>query len=247
MNIKTDGLVIREQFTGEADRVITVLTRDHGVIRAFANGARSIKSKNLAATQLLCYSDFNIYKSNKNVYSIAEANAKDVFFSLREDVVKLSLAQYFTEIADELAPREENADEFLRLLLNSLFFLANNKKSPALLKPTVELRMLSLSGYMPDLVGCCVCGKYESETVFFSTDSGRIYCDTCKREERTMEITSSVLASVRHICLSNLEKLFSFSISPETIELLGCVSEEYLRKTTCKKYKTLDFYKMMTQ
>ena len=47
MLIKTDGLVIREQAIGEQDRVITVLTRTNGIIRAFANGVRSPKNKNV--------------------------------------------------------------------------------------------------------------------------------------------------------------------------------------------------------
>ena len=82
MIINTDGLVIREQPTGERDRLVTVLTRDIGVIRAFVNGARNPKNKNAAATGLLCYSHFSIDKTSKGIYTIREATAKEVFFSL---------------------------------------------------------------------------------------------------------------------------------------------------------------------
>lgn len=246
MNIKTDGLVIRESVTGEADRVVTVLTRDYGVIRAFAHSAQSIKSKNLAATQLLCYSQFNIYKSNKNVFSIQEATAKDLFFGLRCDIVSLSLAQYIAELANELAPREESADEFLRLILNCYWFLMEKKRAITLLKATAELRMLSLSGYMPDLLGCDKCGTYKNDPMYFCSSSGKLYCPDCLPAQRAVKISPGVLAAMRHICLSSLDKLFHFTLSPEGMETLCEITEDYVTKTTMRGYKTLDFYKSMT-
>ena len=58
MILRTDGIVIREQMTGEQDRLITILTRENGIIKGFVNGGRNPKNKNVAATGLLCYSDF---------------------------------------------------------------------------------------------------------------------------------------------------------------------------------------------
>ena len=54
MNIKTDGIILRETMTGEQDRLVTVLTRSNGVIKAFVNGARNPKNKNVSSTGLLC-------------------------------------------------------------------------------------------------------------------------------------------------------------------------------------------------
>ena len=60
MQIETDGLVIMERQVGESDRLITVLTREEGVLRAFARKAKLRRSSKLSATQLLCYSRFLI-------------------------------------------------------------------------------------------------------------------------------------------------------------------------------------------
>ena len=54
MQVKTQGLIIREQTVGESDRLVTVLTRDAGVVRAFARRAKNLKDSKSAATQLLC-------------------------------------------------------------------------------------------------------------------------------------------------------------------------------------------------
>ena len=56
MKVTTQGLIIREQVVGESDRLVTVLTRDEGVVRAFARRAKNLKDSKNAATGLLCYS-----------------------------------------------------------------------------------------------------------------------------------------------------------------------------------------------
>ena len=61
----TDGLIIREQQIGENDKLITILSRNYGVIRCYASGAMSIKSKKCAATSLLAYSSFTIKKKGE--------------------------------------------------------------------------------------------------------------------------------------------------------------------------------------
>ena len=76
------GLVIREQSIGESDRLITVLTAERGLVRAFSRGAKKTKSKKLSATALLSYSDFTFTKS-RNAFSVEEALVKEVFFELR--------------------------------------------------------------------------------------------------------------------------------------------------------------------
>jgi len=90
----TDGLIIKEQQIGERDKLITVLSRNYGVITAYASGAMTIKSKKGAATSLLAYSSFTI-KQKGDKYSIVEASPIQLFFKSGSDIEILSLAQYF--------------------------------------------------------------------------------------------------------------------------------------------------------
>ncbi len=247
MTIRTDGIVIREQNTGEQDRLITVLTREKGVIRAFVNGGRNPKNKNVSSTGLLCYSDFSVEKTKKDVYFIKEATSKKVFFSLRQDIVDLSLAQYLSEIAGELASREEEAGEFLPLILNSLHLLSTKGKDPTLIKAVCELRMLTLAGYMPQLVGCNKCGVYESEKMYFDTFTGEMFCENCRSTAKLTEMNAGTVRAMRHICLSEPSKIFSFSLPTESLFALSQISEKYLLNITNRKFKTLSFYKSMTE
>lgn len=246
MTLRTDGIVIREQMTGEQDRLVTILTREKGIIKGFVNGGRNPKNKNVSATGLLCYSEFSIEKTKKDVYVIKEATAKQVFFSLRENIVSLSLAQYFAELTYELAPREENSAEFLSLLLNAVYLVTECKKDFSLIKAVTELRMLCLAGYMPSIVSCKNCGQYESENMYFDLYTGELFCEECNLRNSLEKLSLSVVSAMRFISFSDPGKIFSFSLPKDDLDNLSWITERYLKNITNRKYKTLEFYKMMT-
>ena len=131
MLLKTDGVVIREKGTGESDRFVTLLTRDYGVLHAFARGAKSLKSEKQSGTQLFAYADFTVSRG-KDAFIVTEARAREVFYKLRENVEHLALAQYFCELSGLLAPEETPAEEYLRLLLNALYLLTYFKEDRGL-------------------------------------------------------------------------------------------------------------------
>ena len=129
MQMITDGIVIKENDVGEYDRAITVLTRDFGIIHAFAVGARRLKSKKNTSTSLLAYSRFSFADNGKSI-RVDEATPIEMFFPLRYDIVRLSAAQYICELCGTLAPREEPAEMFLRIVLNTIFFLTQPERDP---------------------------------------------------------------------------------------------------------------------
>lgn len=247
MLTKTDGIVIRENTVGEQDRAVTVLTRHLGLIRAYANGSRSPKNRYVSATSLLCYSDFAIVQNKNGFYSIREAQTKEVFFPIREDIVKLSLAQYFAQLSEELAPREENCDEFLRVVLNSIHCVSQGKKNKKQIKAATELRLASIAGYMPNLVACENCGAYDTPKMYFGTYSGNLWCENCKPQEKTTAVSASVVAAMRHICFSEPGRIFSFRLTDDALEELCSVCEKYIKGISTKHFATLDFYKSMTE
>ena len=123
MQLKVTGVVVREMNLGESDRIVTILTKERGVVRAFARGSKRLGSRLFAATQPFCLSDFVLYHS-KDKYILNEAQLATSFFKLRQDIERLSLAQYFCEVVSLIAPQEEEAEEWLRLIelnLNSVF------------------------------------------------------------------------------------------------------------------------------
>ena len=243
MNLSTNGLVIRVNNVGEYDRIITVLTTDFGIIRAFVHGARSLKNKHATTTSLLSYSHFTFSKK-RDTYTVTDSSANKVFLNLRGDIEKLSLAAYFCEIAENLSPIEDEAEEYLRIMLNSLHFLSESDKSPKMLKAITELRMLAISGYTPDLVACRQCAEFEGDTMFFDAINGEIYCQNCKPSvPNLIPIGKGVLAAMRHIVYADFAKLYSFSLPDESIQNLSYATEMFLLSQIEHRFTTLEFYK----
>lgn len=244
MQISTDGLIIMEQNIGESDRLVTVLTRQEGLVRAFVRGAKSMKNRNTSSTQLLCYSRLSIYQG-RDKYIIDEAEPQEVFFELRRDIEKLSLAQYFCELALALAPVNGEAGDFLRLMLNALYFLAHEKRPPALIKSVVEMRMLALAGYMPNLINCAECGEYEKEHMCFVPKMGVLYCEQCYKDAQIfggIPMGRGVTTALRHTIYADFDKIFSFSLPEDGQKVLSLASEEYILFTVEHSFQTLEFY-----
>ena len=246
MKFFANGLIIKKQKYKEKDRIVTVLTGGNGIIQAFVRGAEDIKNPKCASTDILCYSRLTI-SEGKDAYYINEAKAIEQFKGLRESPESLALASYFCDILLCVCPKDSNAEEYLKLTLNSLYLLSNNKKDRALIKACFELRTMVLSGYMPDLVMCNTCGAFESKAMTFIPNSGIIVCDVCTKENDIQGITVpfTIMHALRYITYSSMDKLFSFKLSTEMLEILNKVTELYIINMTEKKYKTLDFYKAL--
>lgn len=244
MKFHTDGLIIKEQNIGENDRLVYALTKSNGVIKAFVKGAKNIKNQKCAATSLLAYSRLTIYKS-RDTYIIGEARTLRIFSKLRSDVQKMCLAQYFCELAITICPREQKAEKYLSLLLNSLYLLSEDKRSADLIKPCFEMRLASMAGYMPDLRMCRTCGEYSADTMYFLPRTGMLECLSCREKisERAVALNPSTLTALRHTVYADDDKLFSFALSQEGLDVLNEASERYLKYRFEKDFKTLTFYK----
>lgn len=240
MKLTTDALIVRENNKiGEADRFVTALTRDNGIIRASVRGARNLKNRNSAATQLLCYSRLTLYRGREK-YIVDDAEPLKVFFELRDQLDKLALAQYFCELATVLAPREESAEEPLRLLLNALHYLSEETRPLPLVKAVTELRLLCQAGYTPAVATCSGCQAPNG--TWFSPSQGVLLCDNCRGSAPAIPLSATVLAAMRHIVYAPFDRCFAFSLPAEDAQALCQVTEQFLLAQLGRGFNTLEFY-----
>lgn len=247
MKFKTKGLILRQQNIGERDRLVWALTESHGIVRAFVRGAKNIKSPKSAGTGLLSYSDLSFFEGRES-YTIDEATALNQFIGLRSDIENMSLAQYFCELCLNLCPTGQEADEYLRLMLNSLYLLSEHKRPPLQVKVCFEMRLISMTGYLPDLVMCADCGVYEAPEMVFVPHTGKLYCKDCanKNGVQGFRLPIAAITALRHTVYADFDKLFSFSLKDELLNPLSLVSERYIAQMSQKDYPTLQFYKQIT-
>lgn len=243
MTVKTRGIVLGQIPMRDQDKKLIILTEDMGLIEAIArkvNGARSSLS---ATAEVLAYSDFCLY-AGKSGYVVNSADLNQNFYDLRMDLEKLALASYFCELTRFILPDRDNGGACLKLLLNTLWLLEKGKRSPTLLKAIYELRLLSISGFAPDLSGCLRCGEEEGLT-FFPVD-GTLLCAECvgtmPPDRPRMALPQPVFLAMRYICEADDEKLFSFRLTPDSEKALGLVTEYFTLCQTGGQFKSLDFY-----
>lgn len=247
MQIATTGLVLHQVKVGEADQILTLLTPDLGIISASAKGSLRLKNKLFSASGLFCYSEFTL-TSGRSHYFIDSAQVKKVFYGVAETVEGMSLATYMAEIAIELSPAPPEAEAQLRLLLNSLYMIGIKKLPLRQLKSIYELRAMSMAGYQPNLLACAECGRYDGGEFYLDPVEGNLLCAACAEKARHIpNLDTGALYALRHICLAEDRKLFSFTLAPASLKNLSRVSEQYLLAHLEHGLKSLDFLKTVLE
>ncbi|MEG1862547.1 MAG: DNA repair protein RecO [Oscillospiraceae bacterium] len=239
-----NGIVLKQSATKESDEIITVLSKELGVINIYAKGARRLKNKFHSSVGVFTYSEFVIFEPNSSkLYQLNEGSVKHIFYALSEKVEYLALAMYMSELVREVSVPDEMTEEILRLFLNTLHMLTTEKWTVNLCKAAFEMRLMCNIGYRPNLLGCKKCGKYEDEGFLFDTENGEIVCPDCAREYDMGCIICepSTLMALRYIAYADLEMMFTFSISGYYLHCLGRICQRFVSEHTKHEYKTLAF------
>lgn len=243
MFLKTDGLVVRQVNYKDNDQILTVLTKEHGLMTLKARGVRSRSSRLKGACQLLAYSEFTVFE-NRGFHTIDEANAIQMFPELRTDIELLSLASYFAQVAEVLSQEDMPNPELLSLTLNALYALCRRLCTPELVKAAFELRAACLGGYTPELSGCAVCGDPEPDR--FDVRGGILCCASCSAGEGLrLPVSPGSLAAMRYLVSCDSKRLFSFRLEGRAVKELCDLAETYLQTQLERGFYTLDFYKSL--
>ena len=241
MQINTMGLVLRAVRVGEADQILTVLTPGNGVLSASARGSLRLKNKLFSACGLFCYSEFAITLGRKTNF-IDSAAVSKVFHGLSKTVEGTALAAYLSELTITLGPEPPEWGDCLRMLLNNLFSTAVKKRPLRQLKAIYEMRTMTQAGYMPGVLACDVCARYDGCDFYLDPVAGRLLCADCAaKEHRTPNLDPGALYALRHICLAEDAKLFNFTLTDQSQRRLGRVCEQYLAALLDYKHKILVF------
>jgi len=174
------AIVLRTHKLGEADRIITLLTRDHGRIRAVAKGVRRTKSKFGARLEPGSYVDCQIY-TGKGMEIITQAEAIENYGDvLSQDYQRWTILHAIIEAVEKFTLNEyEKSSEQFALMHGAINALASESYDPSLILDAYLLRALSLAGFAPSFSTCSVCEKPGPHR-YFSMMGGGSICDECK-------------------------------------------------------------------
>ena len=172
---RDEGIVLRTHKLGEADRIVSILTRGHGKVRAVAKGVRKTKSRFGARLEPPTHVALQLYEGRGELQIVDQAETIDHFASIRDDLDRLTSAMAMLETADQLGLEGEANPGLYQMLVGALRVLAGS--GGPLLVPAFFLKALALEGFRPVVDRCVECGASEP-LVAFDVAAGGTRCST---------------------------------------------------------------------
>jgi len=197
-SIRTEGVVLRHSDWGEADRILTIFTRQLGKVQAIAKGIRKPRSRKAGHLEPFMHTSMLLARG-RDLLILTQAEAVDVFEPLRQDLVLLGYAAYVIELLDRFTYEEGENRSLYNLLVHTLARLSRGD-NPDLVSRYYEIRLLDLVGFRPQLVNCAQCDAViQAQDQYFSAERGGALCPACGRKDPAARpISITALKYLRH-------------------------------------------------
>ncbi|MBA3440600.1 MAG: DNA repair protein RecO [Pyrinomonadaceae bacterium] len=179
--INTEAIVLRTYKLAEADKIVVCLTRQTGVVRGVARGARRLKSKFGASLEPFTLIALVYYeKEGRELVSLQQVEILRSYFSLAQSTEIVHAMEYLSELVLEFTPPQEPNDKLFRMVRACAEALAEVPEALPALVRYFEVWTLRLAGFLPNSRGCAGCSRRfeDGENVYLSGDNG-LRCRAC--------------------------------------------------------------------
>lgn len=196
---RDEGIILRTHKLGEVDRILTILTKEHGQIRAVAKGVRKTSSRFGARLEPFMVADLQLYEG-KNLDTVSQVEQLASYGAqIVADYPKYTAANAMVEAAERLTREFSNSQQYL-LLLGGLRALAGTDHESSQVLDSYLLRALSLSGWVPELGSCHSCQSENPQS--FSVHTGHVSCGNCALAG-AVKLGSAGLLHMRNLLAGN--------------------------------------------
>jgi len=177
---RDEAIVLRTQKLGEADRIITLLTRQRGRLRVVGKGVRRTTSRFGARLEPFSHVDLQLATA-RTLDVVTQAEALSVFSeAIATDYARYTAGTAMLEVAEKLTEEEgEPAVQLYLLLLGALRALAHGGREPTMLLDAFLLRALAVAGYAPSFDSCTQCGEAGPHP-YLNVSAGGAVCGRCR-------------------------------------------------------------------
>jgi DNA repair protein RecO (recombination protein O) len=215
------GVVLRTIRLGEADRIVTLMTEQHGKVRAVAKGVRRTTSKFGSRLEPLSHVALMAWQGRSDLDIINQVEVIDTFRPVREDLDRMSAAMSMLEVVDQIGQERHGNPRLYEMLVGALTALADRNSS--MVGPAFFLKVLALEGSAPVLEVCVSCGEEDSELlVAFDIVEGGVLCRSCRRGR---PLSAGGLALLRRTLGGGLAGVLAEPRSPLTDEVATLATE----------------------
>jgi DNA repair protein RecO (recombination protein O) len=196
---RVEAIILKHSDFGEADRLVTMYSRELGKLRALAKGARKPGSRKGGHLEPFSRASLLLGKG-RDLAVVEQAEAVELNSALSQDLVALGYASYVVELLDKFSGDHDENRGVYRLLRDTLARLAAGDEKQLAVR-FYEVKLLEQVGFRPELQNCLNCGrKIEPQDQFFSFEQGGVLCPDCGPQDRAAQrISLAALKVLRHL------------------------------------------------
>ena len=244
---RSEAIVLRRTDFGEADRLLTLYSRESGKIKAIAKGARKPQSRKTGHVELFMRTKFFLAKG-RDLDIITQAEMIEAYPQLRADLVRATYASYAVELLDRFTVEEDKNVQLYDLLANVLSWLTT-AVDVLLVARFYELRLLSLTGFQPRLFQCVSCDEpIQEQDQFFSAELGGLLCPDCRSVDRQARPISAIAVKVlRYLQTRPWEIVQNLHLKRPLLHELENIMHFYLTHILERNLKSVDFLHRLRQ
>ncbi|WP_425061278.1 DNA repair protein RecO [Sporomusa carbonis] len=173
---QTEAILLTARDWGVADRVVTLFSREYGIITAMAYGTRKPKSKLGGALQPFIHLNLSM-SGGKGMDVIKQCEVHTSFRDIREDLSRLAYANFIAELTTGLWPERQSEPEVFDTLLCVLNLIAT--RNPRIAALAGAWNLMVLAGFQPEYEWCAHCGRKLNLPAYFNFADGGGVCSEC--------------------------------------------------------------------
>jgi len=241
-SFRVEAVVLRHADWGEADRLLTLYSRERGKVRAIAKGARKVRSRKAGHLEPFTRVTLQLAKG-RDLLIVTQADTVEAYLPLRDDLLKTGNASYVAELLDRFTYEDESENfAVFRLLTDTLGRIASDS-DPWLPIRYYEMRLLDFLGYRPHLFECANCGdEIQAVDQFFSPAQGGVLCPRCGAGlPGGWPVSVEALKHLRHFQRSNYTEAKRAHPTPEVRRELETLMQGYLTYLLERSLNTPEF------
>jgi DNA repair protein RecO (recombination protein O) len=238
---RSEAIVLRRSNFGEADRMLTLFSKEFGKIRALAKGARKPQTRKTGHVELFMRTNF-MFARGKSIDVITQAELVEAYPDLRTDLVRTTYASYAVELID-LFTVEADRDLDKYSLLTDVLGWFSTAEDLMVTARYYELRLLSLAGFQPQLFQCVSRGEpVEEQDQYFSAEVGGILCPECRSADpRARKISAPAVKVLRYLQSRPWETVNVLRLRSQLNRELEALMHYYLSYMLERNLKSVDF------
>lgn len=246
---KTRAIVIKSMNLSESDRLVTFMTESHGKVKCVAKGARKAKNQFWGALEPM--SLINLIYFGREHQSLFRLNNSDIiesFQTIRDNFGKLYTGIYFLDLINAMILEGHREPKVFSLLYQALAALDQQTELEAL-RRLFEIRLLSLSGYKPQLEHCIFCRKGpENGMIPFSFAHNGILCKSCSNRARVdIQFSTGTRNYIRKLLDVEIKTCERLKFPKAQMDEIGKVTHRLVLSHLGRELKSYPFIKNMAE